>query len=83
MADALDTGDLFFTVQVGAFANKANAQKLADELSDKGFDAYVESFDKGITSLYRVRVGKFSSREEAEAVESRLSEQDYPTKIFP
>lgn len=33
--------DLLYRVQVGAFQNKENAQKLAEELRNKGYETYV------------------------------------------
>lgn len=35
------SNDKLYRVQVGAFANKANAEKLAKELKDKGYPVYI------------------------------------------
>jgi len=39
--DAAEEDSLLYTVQSGAFHSKQNARTLADELEDKGFDAYI------------------------------------------
>jgi len=62
-----------YSVQVGAFSKRQNAQALADKLKGKGFPAYV-AVDKaraGEVTLYRVRTADYESREEAEN-QSRL-----------
>ncbi|NQS99831.1 MAG: SPOR domain-containing protein, partial [Candidatus Omnitrophica bacterium] len=33
--------------------------------------------------LFRVRVGKFSNRHQAESLEQRLKAEGYPTKVCP
>ena len=83
LEDQQVTGDLFYTVQVGAFSSKQNAQNLTQLLKEKGFDAYVEKTDQHEKVNYRVRVGKFPQRSLAVDVEKKLSSEGYPTKIFP
>jgi len=83
-ADTLTQADVsYFTIQVGAFANSRNAQKLKDKLQGKNFDAYIDEFKTAEGILYRVRVGRLSSRQEAESLKSVLEKEGYPTKIFP
>lgn len=53
---------LGYTIQVGAFANPANAARLAEQLQAKGLDAMHFLASKG---LYRVRFGDFPTREAA------------------
>lgn len=57
-----------YMVQTGSFGDAANADKEATRLKNKGFDARVKM---GNTSddrlIYRVRIGYFKSRTEAEA----------------
>ena len=66
-----------YTVQVGAFSAEKNAQNLAKEISDKGYQTYVI---KGKT-LYKVQVGEFKSYEEAQNVSQKLKELGYPIFI--
>lgn len=55
-----------FTIQVGAFREKAYAQKTMNQLQEKGYDVYIyETADKHMRSWYFVRFGNFDNREEA------------------
>ncbi len=63
-----------YTVQVGAFSKEINAQNLAKEIRDKGYQTYVV---KGKT-LYKVQVGEFKSYEEAQNISQKLKELGYP-----
>ena len=71
----------FFTVQVGSFASGNNAADLLNKLRDESYDAYIER--PSGKRMYRVRVGRLASREEAAALEARLKKDGYPTRIFP
>jgi len=74
-------GQVPFTVQVGSFSKQKNAKALVNKLLFRNYDAYVEKNEAD--RMYRVRVGKLNSKEEALALESKLKKEGYPTKIFP
>ncbi len=61
-----------YAVQVVALKTRDSADSLVSRLKDKGYRAYVEPGDD--SGLYRVRVGRFPERAEAEQVASRLRE---------
>ena len=63
-----------YTVQVGAFSTEKNAQNLAQEIRDKGYQTYVV---KGKT-LYKVQVGEFKNYQEAQNISQKLKELGYP-----
>ena len=67
-----------FTIQVGAFAERENAERLHVSLSRKYLNATVNIFDQGSQRFYRVRVGKYSRLDKAEAGAKRLQEQGFP-----
>jgi DedD protein len=69
------------SVQVGAFKNSGNAERLAQLLSRKGFDARVEKSSVDGSDFYKVQVGRYASRAEADQAASRLKALGYPTKI--
>ena len=48
---------------------------LANRLNSMGFTAYVVPPGPGAPALFRVRVGKFKERREAEAVAARLKKE--------
>mgnify|MGYP001611624812 CR=1 FL=1 len=75
--------DIYYTVQVGSFANFTNARNLCDKLISKGYDAYLQEADANNTKIYRVRAGRLKSRTEATQLENKLSSEGYPTKILP
>ena len=66
-----------YTVQVGAFSAEQNAQNLAKEISDKGYQAYVIKGE----SLYKVQVGEYNNYQEAQSVSQKLKEIGYPIFI--
>ena len=61
-----------FTLQVGAFRERANAEKLHKELDKKYKNAHISDFDDGKERFYRVRVGKCSTLKKAMEYESIL-----------
>lgn len=71
----------YFSVQVGCFANKKNALSLYDRLAEDGYQVFI--LDVPSDDLYHVRVGKFSTRLEAEFLEQRLKGEGYSTKVCP
>jgi rare lipoprotein A len=67
-----------FTFQVGAFANRDNAERLRAELNPRFGNAHVVEFDRGDRVFYRVRVGRCSSLDEASATEAQLVRNGFP-----
>ena len=66
---ASETG---WAVQLGVFASKDNAERLALEVRVKGFKASVSPVRSGGRTLYRVRVGPAADRSAAQELQSRL-----------
>jgi DedD protein len=63
-------------VQVGAFATRKEADALAKKLSGRGYAVYVMNpIDDG-KNVYRVRVGNYSTADEAQRVSARLTQQE-------
>lgn len=69
-----------WTVQLNAFRQERDANRLAKRLKDKGYDAYVASTDIKGKTWYRVRVGQFATREEARALQEVLRVKEKFTK---
>jgi len=61
-------------VQVAAVPTRAEADTMAKKLSGKGYAAYVERSSSARS--FRVRVGPFATRHDAEAVADRLRRQE-------
>jgi len=72
-----------FSVQVGSFAESAEAEKLADHLRRKGMHVFVVPATGPRDSRWRVRVGPIESRAEANRVAERLKTSDkLPTWVL-
>jgi hypothetical protein len=70
-------------IQVGAFADSAAAETLADRLRGRGYPVYVTPGARSDAPRWRVRVGPLADRAEAERVASRLkSEEKLPTWVL-
>jgi len=70
-----------WSVQLGAFTDQANARQLASRVDDLGFDTIVTEFRSSGRTMYRVRVGGYSSRNEAEAAASSLNAHNFPARV--
>lgn len=82
-----DTGHTFvqgdyysgnFTFQVGAFANRGNAERLKRKLDEQYKNAHITLYDRGDKIFYRVRVGAFNTLEDAVMNEAILIQDGYP-----
>jgi DedD protein len=65
-----------YAVQVAALNVKSEADAIAKRLSSKGYSAYVLAPASGTPSVYRVRVGKFPTRREADSIAARLKREE-------
>jgi DedD protein len=65
-----------FTIQVGAFKDRATADSMVGKLKAKGFAAYVMTPAGGNAQLFNVRVGSFTARPDAERVQARLRDEE-------
>jgi len=71
-----EPGGQGFAVQIAALNVRSEADAIAKRLSSKGYAAYVVSPADGTPSVYRVRVGKFPTRREAETIAARLQKEE-------
>jgi cell division septation protein DedD len=72
-----------FAVQVGSFAESRAAEGLAERLRGRGFDAYVSPSAGSGGARWRVRVGPWPSRPDAERAAARLkAEEKLPTWVL-
>jgi cell division septation protein DedD len=61
-----------FTIQVGAFGSKENADNMVTRLTGKYEDITISPTTAGDQTLYRVRVGSFPTRESAVAFADKM-----------
>ncbi|MHB1662062.1 MAG: SPOR domain-containing protein [bacterium] len=70
---------VYYTIQVAALKNYAQAKTLADKLNSMGFFAYIVPISvsgKSVKAVYQqVRVGKFSTVNGAESIKNIISKK--------
>ena len=71
-----EPGGQGFAVQIAALNVRSEADAIAKRLSSKGYAAYVLPPADGTPSVYRVRIGKFPTRREAESIAARLQKEE-------
>lgn len=82
-APASDPSGPGFAVQVAAYRDRRDADTLAKHLTAKGYPAFVMDPVKGTsTALFRVRVGKYKTMKDAEAIEGRLQTVEQLTNAW-
>lgn len=65
-----------FAIQVAALRGRGEAEGVVTRLKGKGYSAFLMPPLPGQPSVYRVRVGKFKTRAEAETVATRLERDE-------
>jgi cell division septation protein DedD len=65
-----------FVVQIAAVNDRSEAEAIARRLAGKGYRTFVTTPRRGGPRMFRVRVGKFQTRREAEAIAARLQKED-------
>jgi DedD protein len=78
-SEALVQGHHGWTVQLGSFASKANAEKLVHQLPGNGF--YVISSGSGPSLRYRVRIGPFADRSAAARAVTKLKAEGHAATV--
>ena len=62
-----------YSVQAGAFLSEFNLESFVDELESSGYQPYVVKMSNADRVLLSVRIGKFSTREEAQRAASEFA----------
>jgi hypothetical protein len=74
--DEPPTGVTTYSVQVGAFGERANAEALKDKLGADGFPAFIISpAADAANPVYRVRVGPFAEPEAAKSTAAEIEKR--------
>ena len=80
-AEATDQGKIW-RAQVNAFPDERSAKLLVDRLKNKGYNAYVSEAPNRGRTWYRVSVGRYNSRDEAEKIVEALKTKENHPKAF-
>lgn len=79
----LQQSDFTFSVQIGAFGVRDNAVRLQRRLAQRGYSAMVDQALADGRVMHRVRIGRFSNREQASDTASRLRQDGFPARVVP
>jgi rare lipoprotein A len=71
-----------FTFQVGAFLDRENAERQKRALAQRYKNAHITVYDRGDKIFYRVRVGRFTTLQEAIEQEEILIQDGFPDAIL-
>lgn len=72
-----------WAVQLGSFSNKENAERLAADLRDQGFAAFLSEIHSSGNALQRVRIGPQKDRASAESIASQLARAGHEGRVVP
>jgi DedD protein len=72
-----------FVVQLAAFADDKGANALANKLKRAGYAAFVEPVQTSHGTLWRVRVGGYGSKPDAEAARVKLKGEGFSGIVAP
>ena len=72
-----------WTVQLGSFASKANAESFVRQLKAEGFNVYIASVGSAAAQRYRVRLGPIADRGTASAIMAKLQAQRHSSTLLP
>jgi DedD protein len=65
-----------FVVQIAAVNDRGEAEAIARRLAGKGYPTFVTTPRGGSPKMFRVRIGKYQTRREAETIAGRLKKED-------
>lgn len=72
----IDPGSGFFTVQIGAFRDRGNAERLRERLNASYSPIFIQRYDAPDGLFYRVRVGKISGEDSARQMGQQLHSRE-------
>ena len=81
LTPGIDPTGGFFTVQIGAFRDQGNAQRLRDRLNFSYSPIFIQQYDSPDGTFYRVRVGKVAGEDAARQFGEQLRSREGVTPI--
>jgi len=76
LSPGVDLTSGFFTVQVGAFRDRDNAERLRERLNASYSPIFIQQYDSPDGIFYRVRVGKISGEDAAQQFGQQLRDRE-------
>ena len=83
MSKPAESATGMWAVQLGSFSNQENAERLAANLRDQGYAAFLSQLDTGSGSLHRVRIGPQKDRAGAESIATQLGKGGHDGQVVP
>ena len=77
------TASTGWTVQLGSFASKANAESLMRQLKSEGFNVYLSPVGNAAAQRYRVRLGPIADRGSAAGIMAKLQAHRHASTLVP
>ena len=81
-SESIDAEGKVWRAQVDAFPDERSAKLLVDRLKNKGYNAYVNEVEFRGKPWFRVSVGKYGSRGEADKIVGALKDKENYAKAF-
>jgi len=81
--DANQSATGMWAVQLGSFSNKENAERLAADLREQGFAAFLSQLETDSGALQRVRIGPQKDRASAEEIAKQLASAGHEGRVVP
>ncbi len=72
-----------WTVQLGSFASKVNAESLKRQLKAEGFNAYIAPIGTSAHQRFRVRLGPIADRAAAAGIMAKLQAHRHASTLLP
>ena len=72
-----------WSVQLGSFSNRQNAEKLAVGLRKQGYAAFLSQLQTDSGQLHRVRIGPQKDQQSAEVMAARLLKVGHKGQVLP
>jgi hypothetical protein len=66
-----------YTVQVASLRSEASAHRIANRLIKKGYDAFIATSAYGSGTWYRVRVGNFKQKSDANKIAQKMRNESF------
>ncbi len=80
---AMINSDHKYTLQISSFLSKKVANRTVRFYKDKGYPAFIKEYSPSeITTFYRVRIGTFQSKEQAQEYGNEIKQKEGVFKFY-
>lgn len=80
---AMINPDHKYTIQISSFLSRKVASRTVRFYKDKGYPAFIKEYSPSeITTFYRVRIGTFESKEQAQKYGNEIKEKERDFKFY-